>query len=467
LKRKHLNRVTDQSFYKYLKCPSWLSHERDLGDDREALRRTLQDEGLLPEKEKALLEGRDYQVVDLDDLDEAAQRTLELMKEGVETIYKGTLIHGNWVGRPDLLERVEGDSDLGTWYYIACDIKRSSRLKDDYKFQGSFYADILERLQGVRPVQGYVLHSDGHISGYLLEPFETEYALTLDRIESILEGHNEAHFLTSSCKQSPWFHKCTEGAKGCDDLSLINRIWRSEVKALEAVGIDSVEALSKASKDTLRSVTGVTEDRLLFLQQQAIALKEGEIMKLSPVALPTDDDDLALVVDIESDPLRDVDYLFGVLVVKDGKEKYKAFTAEKPEDEEEIWHAFTAFLETFPETVRMYHYGWYEQDVFRKKVEMYGAPEKVKALFNQRMVDVLPPMREAVIFPTPFYSLKDIAKQLGFKWRIPDASGLDSILWYHEWIEKGDKSALNDILEYNEDDVRATWLVRNWALGKL
>lgn len=389
------------------------------------------------------------------------------MKEGVETIYKGTLIHGTWVGKPDLLERVEGDSDLGKWYYIACDIKRSSRLKDEYKFQGSFYADMLERLQGVRPVQGYVLHGDGHMSSYLLESFELEYALTLDKIESILEGHAEAHFLTSACKQSPWFHKCTEGAKGCDDLSLINRIWRSEAKALSAAGIDTVEGLSRATKDALRSVTGMTEDRLLFLQQQAIALKEGNIITLSPVALPADDDNLALVVDIESDPLRDVDYLFGLLVIKDGEEEYKAFIAEKPEDEKTAWQAFTAYLDTFPDTVRMYHYGWYEQDVFRKKVELYDAPEKVKALFQNRLVDVLPPMRESVIFPTPFYSLKDVAKQLGFKWRIPDASGLDSILWYHEWIENGDESARKDIIEYNEDDVRATWLVRNWALEKL
>ena len=49
-------------------------------------------------------------------------------------------------------------------------------------------------------------------------------------------------------------------------------------------------------------------------------------------------------------------------------------------------------------------------------------------MFETKMVDVLTYLREAVIFPIPFYSLKDIAKYLGFKWRVDGASGLDSIM---------------------------------------
>jgi predicted RecB family nuclease len=457
-----MHQITEQSFYKYVRCPSWLNHEMDgEGDLRDPLMIKLQDEGLLRERELDLLKDREVTEVKSDDMDEAAQETLEMMKRGIETIYKGVLIKGHWVGRPDILEKVEGDSGLGDYYYIACDIKRSRHLKDEYKFQGSFYADILEKVQGMKPVQGYVLHANGRVSSYLLEAFETEYSLTLDGIEDILDGKKKPHFLTSSCKQSPWFDACQSETLSCDSLSTINRIWRSEISSLIAGGITSVTELANATPDAIKQVSGVTSDRLYFLQQQANALIDNKVIRMGDVDLP-EEDGIVLVIDIESDPLRDLDYLFGVLVVDGQKEEYHAFTAKKPEDEEKNWHKFTAFLEQYSQA-NIYHYGWYEQEVFKKKVEMYGAPEAVKEQFEKRMVDVIVAMREKVIFPTPFYSLKDIAKHLGFKWRIADASGLDSVIWYQEWLA-GDKSALKDIVEYNEDDVRATWLVRNWAL---
>ena len=168
-------KITKHTFYKFLKCPSWLIHELENGQDvREPLLTKLQDEGLLGEFEKKLLEGRQVSEVNLEDIDEAAQKTLELMKNGAATIYKGVLVHGNWVGEPDILERVEGRSKFGDWYYVVCDMKRSKYLKDEYKFQGAFYAEILERLQGVRPIQGYVMHLDGNIDSYLIAEVFTE-----------------------------------------------------------------------------------------------------------------------------------------------------------------------------------------------------------------------------------------------------------------------------------------------------
>ncbi len=35
-------------------------------------------------------------------------------------------------------------------------------------------------------------------------------------------------------------------------------------------------------------------------------------------------------------------------------------------------------------------------------------------------------------------------------------SGTDSIEWYHRWVETGDPDIRQHILEYNEDDCRAT-----------
>ncbi len=175
---------------------------------------------------------------------------------------------------------------------------------------------------------------------------------------------------------------------------------------------------------------------------------------------------MALVIDVESDPLRALDYLFGVLVVDGDSQTYHSFLAKKPEDEAKTWQEFLLFLKQY-QGANLYHYGWYELDVFQHLTEKYGAPNEIQKMFEEQTIDVLIRLREKVIFPTSFYSLKDIAKYLGYRWRSADASGTDSVLWYEEWLATGDERLLQDIVDYNEDDVRATWFVRDWAVGKI
>lgn len=437
-------------------------HElRDGEDVREPLMRKLQDEGLLQARELELLEDRNYIEVDLDDLDEAAQRTVELMRQGTQTIYRGVLIHGDWVGRPDMLERVEGKSEFGDWYYVACDIKRSSHLKDEYRFQGAFYAEILEKIQGLRPVQGYVLHTNGQIEGYLIDDILADFRLTLDQIENILDGHEPPVFLTSACKQSPYFSECESQARGCDDLSLLNRLWKSEANAMKEAGLSTVSTLAMASKEQLQQVSGLTTDRLNFLQHQAKAMNENKVIKLHPIELP-EAQDVELVVDIESDPMRDLHYLIGVLKIENGKQTYHSFFAKDATEVEDMWRDFIAFVQDYPQSP-IYHYGWYETDVFKRMMDRFDIADSVREQLGENMFDILPAFRETTIFPLPFYALKDIAKYLGFQWRTADASGLDSVLWFHDYQATGDEAALNKIFDYNEDDVLATWHLIDWA----
>jgi predicted RecB family nuclease len=43
----------------------------------------------------------------------------------------------------------------------------------------------------------------------------------------------------------------------------------------------------------------------------------------------------------------------------------------------------------------------------------------------------------------------------GFNWSAEDAGGLNSTAWYKEWLETGDETIFDKILEYNLDDVLA------------
>jgi uncharacterized protein len=58
--------------------------------------------------------------------------------------------------------------------------------------------------------------------------------------------------------------------------------------------------------------------------------------------------------------------------------------------------------------------------------------------------------------------LKAIARWIGFEWRDPQASGSQCIYWYDQWLATGDRTFLETIQRYNEDDCRATRHVKDW-----
>jgi predicted RecB family nuclease len=58
-------------------------------------------------------------------------------------------------------------------------------------------------------------------------------------------------------------------------------------------------------------------------------------------------------------------------------------------------------------------------------------------------------------WPTMSFSIKSIAKFLGFRWRDTHASGAASIEWFHRYAQSKDPQLRQRILDYNEEDCRA------------
>ncbi len=458
-----LGRITEKTFYQYIKCPNWVyfgahAFEKKIHDP---LMEKLIDDGLMDEKQRELISDRKEVVeVRAEDPDEAFQQTVSYMAEGRQTIFHPVLIDKHFVGHPDLLERVEGRSAFGSYYYVAVDLKRSRFLKDEFKFQGCFYAELLERIQKTKPVSGYVINPDKQVITYLLSEFAGEYELTLSEIEKIMAGSRPVHFVTSGCKQSPWFAHCLEESKACDDLSLLNRVWRQEVQRLQVADVKTISQLALASvSDLERLVPDVNPGRLEIMRDQAVAIKEQRHIVRQSIEFPHARTELFF--DIESDPLRDFDYLFGVLCVENGHESYHPFFAASPAQEQELWQEFVGFIERHIDAP-IYHYGWFEQEVVARFMHRYGISAFAREALERNLIDLLELLRPAVIFPLPFYSLKDIASYLGFAWRSENASGANSVMWFEQWLNKKNQKLIQKILEYNEDDVRATHHLKRW-----
>lgn len=468
--------LTGEHFYKFFQCPHWIWY--DLYGDQSKLGKTpalmemIHRDGLQHEqraiKTKKVASHPESEFVEIKpelyrDLDEAFVATLQLMKQG-KNIYHGVLMDGHWVGMPDLLEArpVEKGmkSLLGDHYYVVYDIKSGIELKDEYKFQLAFYSVILERLQGVLPREAYMINGSGEERSFVLDDFLDYFHFTRERIEEILDGQKPAPFLKSSCKQSPWFALCMEETKGCDDVSLIHRLSQNDQRRLYDLGIHTVKDLAKTNVDELRSkLEDWPFDKVLRFHNQANVLMTNEPMIIKKPTFP--DVKTEVYFDVESDPTEEIDYLLGVLVKTGANVEYKYFLAKDKKDEERIWRDFLTFLEGLDDFV-IYHYSQYERQVFERYGKAYGISLALDEKFKNNALDLLKITTESAVLPLYFYSLKDVARYLGFAWQSTDAGGAESVVWYNDYLKTKDAKILDKIIRYNEDDVRATLFVKDW-----
>jgi len=467
--KKNSQKLTAEHFYKFFQCPHWIWY--DIYGDAQKKRRVppLLDiiyKGKIPNAEKVLVQHKKFEQIKPElsnDLDESFMATVGLMKEG-KNIYHGTLMYEDWVGMPDLLEARPGKSNFGDWHYVPYDVQSTLDLRDENKFQLIFYCLILEKLQGIRPHEAYVIDPQGNERSFLVDDFLEQFQLTLSQIEKILEGEKPAPFLKRTCKRTPWYSLCLSETEGCRDVSLIFKLSQSDQRRFYDVGIKTVEELANADINDLQAkLEDWSFDKIVRYNNQAKVLVSNEPLFLRKNNFP--DVRYEVYFDIESDPIRSIDYLLG-FIVKDNKKskeepEYQYYFAKDKDEEKQIWTKFLDFLVGLEDFV-IYHYAYYEREVFDRLALKYGAPLTLISKFRENTIDLHDELIDSVVLPLYFYSLKDVAGYIGYKWDDPNAGGAESVCWYDEWFEKRNNSLLKKILRYNEDDVRATLLIKEW-----
>jgi predicted RecB family nuclease len=131
-----------------------------------------------------------------------------------------------------------------------------------------------------------------------------------------------------------------------------------------------------------------------------------------------------------------------------------------------------AKAESENKTIGIFHYSHHEKMWWRNFANRHdgkpGVPteEAADAFMAKYFVD-LRPFAEKFSFPTMSYSIKDLAPVAGFKWKAQDAGGVMSLLKYKaatatDVDEVVKDEAIKWIYEYNLDDIRATFAVREY-----
>jgi predicted RecB family nuclease len=407
-----------------------------------------------------------------------AAATEALMAQGVEAIQGGVLV--GWlptekvtlVSRPDLLIRQSGASRWGEWHYLPVDIKLGKKPKLDYQVVGVYHAQVLAQVQGRWP----------ETCGLALR--QGDYSIDLDRQRPRLEAllnqclaalaqptAPEVFIAHGRCDLCHWYSHCYQEATATNHLSLLPGVTAARYGYLMRSQLTSVSALATASPAQLAPLPGFgdTVAEKLIHQAQAVLHNQAIPRQSASQGYPLRPQDLPsapveLYFDIEAAPDRDLIYLHGVLVVdrRQGRETFHALLAEDPSQEADAWYAFIDLVQQYPDAP-IYHFCPYESQTAQRLAHLYEYPDPaaLSALLS-RFVDVHRHITEAVTLPVESYALKHIARWLGFDWRDAGANGAQSICWYDDWLTTCDRTALNAILRYNEDDCRATYWVKRW-----
>ena len=93
----------------------------------------------------------------MDISDNSVNATHAAMGDGANIIVQAALRSGGFVGRADILRRVEKPSKLGDWSYEIIDTKLSRETKGGSVLQLCLYADLLSEVQGFAPEHIYIV----------------------------------------------------------------------------------------------------------------------------------------------------------------------------------------------------------------------------------------------------------------------------------------------------------------------
>jgi predicted RecB family nuclease len=494
--------ITASKLYDYIKCPHKIW--RDIyGPQEEKIQETnpfvelLWQKGLQHEK-RIVKQLGDFVDVTAGTFDERYQKTIEAMRNGAVLIYQGVLKHQNLLGIPDILRKIEDGS------YMPVDIKSGMGLKGadeesgeegkpkkHYAVQLCLYNDLLKK-------HDFASHDNGRIIDITCEEIEYnliapmgvrnkttwwEFYEEIKGKVTLLMNNQEVNkpALSGLCKLCVWYSSCKNWCEGKRDLTNIFYLGRSvrdtinkdlsieKVDDLLTLDIEKVMKEKKKNKQYLHGIGDaslskfINRANILCITKKPIAYEKIIFPKAS----------YELFFDIEDDPTQEFIYLHGVYERIESNEKYISFLAMEVSDnaEKEAWQNFWEYICSLPkDDYAVYYYSHHEKTTYRKLQKRYPdviATEKIEEFFdNPNVIDLYSIVHSKSDWPVSSYSLKTLASYLGFQWRDKTPSGALSIQWFNDYLANKNDTLMQRILDYNEDDCKATMVLKD-AMEKI
>jgi predicted RecB family nuclease len=365
---------------------------------------------------------------------------------GQDALIDATLEHDGESARLDAARRLTGRGKPAEYEPIL--FVRGQRVSRDDKLRLAFAASVLGRVQGKPPAVGRIVHGSGFATtrvqlGPLAEPLKEAVA----QIKGLAAGGKLPPLvLNRHCAECEFRSRCHAAAVEKDDLSLLGGLKAREVAALNQKGIFTVTQYSHTFRR--RKKMKKRHDAAL----QALAVREGKVYVAQRPELPAAP--TLVYLDVEGLPDPGFHYLVGLVVVQGESRARMQFWADDEAGEAPIWHDFLQVAASWTDFA-LFHYGDYEARFLKQMAERHGGDAGLVRRIGEKAVNVLSLIYSRVYFPAYSNDLKSVAGCLGFRWSVPGASGMQSVVWRLGWEEGRDDALKQRLLTYNEEDCLA------------
>ena len=287
----------------------------------------------------------------------------------------------------------------------------------------------------------------------------------------------------SECSSCPWWEDqgpvrgCGEVLREMRDVSLVVRGEQSvRLREMGITTIDQLAAWDGPEPEEWRG-NGFAD---AVISAQAWRADVALVRRHEQVTVPRAD----VEVDVDMESYQEFGaYLWGTYTTADGVDLgYRPFVTWEPlptEDEArsfgEFWTWLMRLREQTLERGKSFAAYCYSQNAenrwllasARRFEGQPGIPPLAEVqdfIESEHWVDVYASVGEHFVSPRG-KGLKVLARYAGFDWRDEEAGGEASMIWYRAAVgydAKVDESQRTRLLEYNEDDVRATKVLREW-----
>jgi predicted RecB family nuclease len=413
--------------------------------------------------------------------DEARRLTEEAIRaSSADVIYQACLSDGEWRGFADFLERQPDGS------YEPVETKLARAARPDHIVQLCFYADQLTRLQGRPPEHLHVELGSGTRETFRFAEFMGYYRRVRVRFLAAIEGRAPTYpWPCSHCSICVWRRECHKHLVTDDSLVLVAGLGRSYVDRLAPAGIRTLEGLGDSAPGvTIGDIRHETVERMrhqakLQLHYSRTGKHQVDLLPPEPnrgfglLPEPSPGD---VWLDLEGhpffEPARGLEYLFGFGYRDDeGELRYEALWATNRVAEKD---AFERLVDWVVERRRrftgmhVYHYGNYERTALRRLMGEHGTRESEidEFLRGELLVDLYRVTRQALCASVDSYSIKKIEALYGFERKADVSGGEESTVRFEYWLECGERSLLDAIALYNEEDCRSTAALHHWLLSQ-
>jgi predicted RecB family nuclease len=288
----------------------------------------------------------------------------------------------------------------------------------------------------------------------------------------------------SKCGGCGFNARCMEKAEADQSVALVPDVDQNLARTLRGIGVTTrKELLAKFDFVTLSGLkrphgqsqrrVGKSAERII---QFAESMETQQEKVLCAPAIPLFPN--YVMFDLEGMPpyLDEIEniYLWGMQVFGTNPSEFiPAVAGFGPDGDRDCWFTFLENAKKVFNTcgsVPFVHWASYEKTKLNLYIARYGDAGGIAERVKANLLDLLTVAKNSIVLPVPSFSLKVIEQYIGFKRSQSEFGGQWAMATFIEATETSDevkrKDLMSEILEYNEEDLAATWAVFEWLRGK-